>query len=165
VLAWRMREPVRGAHERRAMGASEEAALTEEAPPSFAEGWRIVWKIESLRRIWYSLPFLAVALIGFASLSSVLYEQVFDLDERARGFVAAAVEPAQLIGLIVGALGRALHPGKDPLGWLLTLALGVVSLIIAGVIFSNGVLEFIVGIVVAAVLLAIWARLAPRAAH
>ena len=45
------------------------------------------------------------------------------------------------------------------------LALGVVSLIIAGLIFSNGVLEFIVGIVVAAVLLAIWARLAPRAAH
>ena len=54
--------------------------------------------------------------------------------------------------------------GQDPLGWLLTLALGVVSLIIAGVIFSNGVLEFIVGIVIAAVLLAIWARMAPRTA-
>lgn len=103
VLAWRMREPIRGAHERRAMGASEEAALTEEEAPSFAEAWRIVWKIESLRRIWYSLPFLAVALIGFASLASVLYEQLFDLDEQARGFVAAAVEPAQLIGLIIGA--------------------------------------------------------------
>ena len=103
VLAWRMREPIRGAHERRAMGASEETAMTEEASPSFAESWRIVWKIESLRRIWYSLPFLAVALIGFASLASVLYEQLFDLDERARGFVAAAVEPAQLVGLIIGA--------------------------------------------------------------
>jgi branched-chain amino acid transport system ATP-binding protein len=103
VLAWRMREPIRGAHERRAMGASEETAMTEEAAPSFAESWRIVWKIESLRRIWYSLPFLAVALIGFSSLASVLYEQLFDLDERARGFVAAAVEPAQLVGLIIGA--------------------------------------------------------------
>jgi len=70
-----------------------------------------------------------------------------------------------IVGLIVGALGRALHPGKDPLGWLLTLALGVVSLIIAGLIFSDGVLAFVVGIVIAAVLLAIWARLAPRAAH
>jgi len=103
VLAWRMQEPIRGAHERRAMGASEDAALTEEASPSFAEAWRIVWKIESLRRIWYSLPFLAVSLIGFASLASVLYEQLFGLDERARGFVAAAVEPAQLVGLIIGA--------------------------------------------------------------
>ena len=35
------------------------------SPPSFAEGWRMVWKIETLRRIWYSLPFLATALIGF----------------------------------------------------------------------------------------------------
>ena len=70
-----------------------------------------------------------------------------------------------IVGLIVGALGRALHPGKDPLGWILTLVLGVVSLVIAGLIFSNGVLEFIIGIIIAAVLLAIWARLAPRAAH
>lgn len=70
-----------------------------------------------------------------------------------------------IVGLIVGALGRLLHPGKDPLGWILTLALGVVSLIIAGLIFSSGVLEFIVGIIIAAVLLAVWARVAPRAAH
>ena len=70
-----------------------------------------------------------------------------------------------IVGLVVGALGRLLHPGKDPLGWILTLVLGVVSLIIAGLIFSNGVLEFIIGIIIAAVLLAIWARVAPRAAH
>jgi uncharacterized membrane protein YeaQ/YmgE (transglycosylase-associated protein family) len=67
-----------------------------------------------------------------------------------------------IVGLIVGALGRLLHPGKDALGWILTLVLGVVSLIIAGLIFSNGVLQFIIGIIIAAVLLAIWSRLAPR---
>jgi uncharacterized membrane protein YeaQ/YmgE (transglycosylase-associated protein family) len=70
-----------------------------------------------------------------------------------------------IVGLIVGALGRALHPGKAPMGWILTLALGVISLIIAGLIFSNGVLEFIVGIVIAVVLLVIWSRMAPRMAH
>jgi uncharacterized membrane protein YeaQ/YmgE (transglycosylase-associated protein family) len=70
-----------------------------------------------------------------------------------------------IVGLIVGALGRALHPGKDPMGWILTLVLGVLSLIIAGLIFSNGVLEFIIGIIIAAVLLVIWSRWAPRAAH
>ena len=69
-----------------------------------------------------------------------------------------------IVGLIVGALGRLLHPGKDPLGWILTLVLGVVSLIIAGLIFSSGVLEFVVGIIIAAVLLAIWSRVAPRTA-
>src|SRR5580765_723868 len=85
VLAWKMKEPVRGTWERRAMGASEDAINTEEIAPSFAESWRIVWKIESLRRIWYSLPFLAASLIGFGSLASLLYDQVFNLDERARG--------------------------------------------------------------------------------
>jgi uncharacterized membrane protein YeaQ/YmgE (transglycosylase-associated protein family) len=69
-----------------------------------------------------------------------------------------------IVGLIVGALGRALHPGKDPLGWILTLALGVISLILAGLIFSSGVLEFVVGIIIAAVLLVIWSRVASRTA-
>jgi branched-chain amino acid transport system ATP-binding protein len=103
VLAWRLQPPVRGAHERRAMGASEEAVATEEEAPSFAEGWRLVWKIETLRRIWYSLPFLAASLIGFVSLASLLYDEVFGLDEKARGFVAASTEPIQLVGLVVGA--------------------------------------------------------------
>ena len=103
MLAWRLREPKRGVFERRAAGASEAAAQTEEATPSFAESWRIVWKVESLRRIWYALPFLAVSLVGFSVLASLLYEQVYDLDERARGIIAACVEPAQLLGLIIGA--------------------------------------------------------------
>ncbi len=51
VLAWRLQPPVRGGHERRAMGASEEAVATEEESPSFAEGWRLVWKIETLRGV------------------------------------------------------------------------------------------------------------------
>jgi ABC-type branched-subunit amino acid transport system ATPase component/predicted MFS family arabinose efflux permease len=103
VLAWRLKEPVRGAHERRLAGGSEEAIATEEASPSFAEGWRLVWRIPTLRRIWWSLPFLAASLIGFTALGSLLYEQVFGLDERARGFVSAAVEPSAFVGLIIGA--------------------------------------------------------------
>ena len=67
-----------------------------------------------------------------------------------------------IVGLIVGALGRLLHPGRDPMGWILTLVLGVVSLVIAGLIFSSGVLQFVIGIIIAAVLLAIWSRVAAR---
>ena len=65
-----------------------------------------------------------------------------------------------IVGAIVGALGRFLHPGRDPMGWILTIVLGIVSLLIAGVIFSSGVLQFIVGIIIAAVLLVIWSRVA-----
>ena len=102
LLGLRLVEPSRGIQERKAMGVTD-ALYTEEPPPSFAEGWRMVWKIESLRRIFYSLPFLAASLIGFSSLAAILYEQKFGLDEVQRGWVAAAAEPAQLVGLVIGA--------------------------------------------------------------
>src|SRR3546814_16855090 len=85
------------------MGSSDVVVETEEEPPSFAEGWRLVWKIESLRRIWYSLPFVAASLIGFVSLGALLYAEAFQLDEVERGFVAASTEPMQVLGLIIGA--------------------------------------------------------------
>ena len=103
VLALRLREPVRGRWERLATGVSTEVADTEESAPSFSESWRTVHKVRSLKRIWYSLPFLATGLVGFVTLASLLYEQEFGLDERARGVAAAIAEPFQLLGLIVGA--------------------------------------------------------------
>jgi uncharacterized membrane protein YeaQ/YmgE (transglycosylase-associated protein family) len=66
-----------------------------------------------------------------------------------------------IVGAIVGALGRLLHPGRDPLGWILTILLGIGSLLIAGVI-ADGFWQFVLGIVIAAVLLVIWSRLAAR---
>ena len=45
----------------------------------------MVWKVESLRRIFYALPFLAASLVGFASLASLLYQQKFGLDVVQRG--------------------------------------------------------------------------------
>jgi ABC-type branched-subunit amino acid transport system ATPase component/predicted MFS family arabinose efflux permease len=101
-IALRLREPVRGKWERQAMGASDDVIATEETAPSYAESWRTVQKIESLKRIWWSLPFLATALIGFVALASLLYEQQFGLDDRARGIASAIAEPFQLVGLVLG---------------------------------------------------------------
>ena len=63
-----------------------------------------------------------------------------------------------IVGAIVGALGRLLHPGADPMGWIVTILIGIASLVIAGVIFSSGWLQFIVGVIVAAILVAIVGR-------
>lgn len=114
VVGLRMKEPIRGAHERRAMGATEEAIATEEEPPSYAEAWRMMWKIESLKRIWFALPFLAASLIGFGTFASLLYDEVFNFDERARGVLAAAVEPAGLVGLVIGARIGTRLMARDP---------------------------------------------------
>lgn len=60
-----------------------------------------------------------------------------------------------IVGAVVGALGRLFHPGRDPMGLLLTILIGISSLVIAGVIFANAVLEFVVGIIVAVILVAL----------
>ena len=63
-----------------------------------------------------------------------------------------------IVGAIVGALGRLFHPGSDPMGWLLTIAIGIISLLIAAII-SSGWLAFIIGVVVAIVLVALVGRM------
>ena len=62
-----------------------------------------------------------------------------------------------IVGAIVGALGRLFHPGVDPMGWIVTIALGVISLIIGGVI-ANGFWAFVIGVVIAVILTAIYGR-------
>ncbi|MGI9603578.1 MAG: MFS transporter [Acidimicrobiales bacterium] len=114
AMAFRLPEPKRGVQERRAMGADEATAQTEEQPPSYAEAWRMCWKIATLRRIFVALPFLAASLTGFVSLAALLYEDQFGLDERGRGIAAAATEPAQLLGLIIGASVATKLFVKDP---------------------------------------------------
>jgi uncharacterized membrane protein YeaQ/YmgE (transglycosylase-associated protein family) len=64
-----------------------------------------------------------------------------------------------IVGLIVGALGRLISPGRDPMGLLMTIVIGVASMLIAGFIF-DGILQWIVGIVVAVILVAVYARFA-----
>jgi ABC-type branched-subunit amino acid transport system ATPase component/MFS family permease len=160
VLGLRVKEPVRGGHERRAMGASEEVILTEEAPPSFGEAMRLCHRIESLRRIWWGLPFLAAALVGFAGLASLFYEEVFQLDERARGFVAAAVEPAQLIGLIVGARIGTKLVARDP--GLILRFVGVLSFVAAGLLAGFALSPWLwMSVVFNALVTAVFAAIVP----
>ena len=102
ILGWRLTEPLRGHYEREAAGANADAIATDEVPPSFAESVRILWQVRTLRRIWYSLPFLAVSIIGLVTLTSLYYDQVFHLNEAARGFIGAATEPAAVVGLSLG---------------------------------------------------------------
>lgn len=64
-----------------------------------------------------------------------------------------------IVGAIVGALGRLFHPGRDPMGFIITTIIGIAALVIAGLIFSSNALQFIVGIVVAIVIVAIVGRL------
>jgi uncharacterized membrane protein YeaQ/YmgE (transglycosylase-associated protein family) len=59
-----------------------------------------------------------------------------------------------IAGLVIGALGRLVHPGKDPIPIWLTLVIGVAAAIIAGLLIS-GILGFILAVIIAVVLVAL----------
>jgi uncharacterized membrane protein YeaQ/YmgE (transglycosylase-associated protein family) len=64
-------------------------------------------------------------------------------------------------GLMVGALGRLVHPGRDPMSLPLTIGIGVAAMFIAGFVlrpllgFGGG---FVTAVVVAIVLVWLFAR-------
>ncbi|AFA71171.1 transglycosylase-associated protein [Gordonia polyisoprenivorans VH2] len=80
---------------------------------------------------------------------------------------------AIIVGLIVGALARLLMPGKQDIGVIMTIVLGIVGSLVGswltyqlGYNNSNGgweVIPFIVGIVVAIVLIAGYLAIRGRA--
>jgi ABC-type branched-subunit amino acid transport system ATPase component/MFS family permease len=127
ILGLRLVEPVRGVQEREAMGMAGEALRTEEPSPSFAEAWRMVWKIGSLRRVFYALPFLAASIIGFASLAALLYQHAFGLGTVHRAYIAAITEPVQLVGLIIGARFGSRLITRDPALIMRFLALSAIA--------------------------------------
>jgi uncharacterized membrane protein YeaQ/YmgE (transglycosylase-associated protein family) len=60
-----------------------------------------------------------------------------------------------ITGLIVGALGRLVHPGSDPMPIWLTIVIGIAASLIVGLIVGSGILAFVLAVVVAAVLVAL----------
>jgi MFS family permease len=101
LLAARLREPVRGFHERRAAGADDAAALIEQPPVSARAAVRELSRIRTIRRIWFAAPFLAIALFGIPTLLSLVYDDVFGLDAGQRGLIATVIEPLQIVGVVV----------------------------------------------------------------
>ncbi len=61
-------------------------------------------------------------------------------------------------GLVVGALGRLLHPGRDPMSVPMTIGLGIIAMLVAGLVvrpllgFGGG---FVTAVVIAVLL--VWA--------
>jgi uncharacterized membrane protein YeaQ/YmgE (transglycosylase-associated protein family) len=63
-----------------------------------------------------------------------------------------------LIGAVIGVLARFFKPGADPMGWILTIILGIVGAWAGGYVaaalgLTGGVMGFVVSIVCAIVLL------------
>jgi uncharacterized membrane protein YeaQ/YmgE (transglycosylase-associated protein family) len=68
-----------------------------------------------------------------------------------------------IAGIIVGALGRLVNPGPDPMGWLVTIAIGVASLLIVGLLLEGalGFWAYVLAVIVAAILVTLVQRVLP----
>jgi hypothetical protein len=121
---------------------------------------RILAEVRTIRRIWWAVPFLAIALFGVPNLLSLVYEDVYGLDAAARGAIAAGVEPLQVAGVFLAMPRVANVAMRDP-GFLLRFVavVGVVDGVLLVILaFSPNV---VVAIAMHALLAASIGTLAP----
>ncbi|HEV2308936.1 MAG TPA: MFS transporter, partial [Acidimicrobiia bacterium] len=71
-------------------------------PPTFAEAVRVLFARRSMRHLYFALPFLAVTALGFRSFGDLVYRNLFHQDAAARALIAACVQPAGVVGLVIG---------------------------------------------------------------
>ncbi len=148
----RMREPVRGYFERRALGATEDEATIVDEPPSFGEASRTIFGIRTLRRLFLANIFDSAAqrIYGLASVFYFFQEYGLDVEERGlliAGFGLAALpatyigggltdtfnrrRPSQVLTLfgaasLVTALGTLVLPTSPPL-WVIFISGATIS--------------------------------------
>ena len=134
VLGLRVKEPVRGEHERRAMGASDEAVHDRGGAAELRRGaGASAVASRRLRRIWWALPFLAASLIGLR----VARRPLLRGGVRARRASPRRSWPPRWSrpsssGSIVGARIGTKLVARDP--GLILRFLGVLSFIAAGLL-------------------------------
>ncbi|MEJ2829148.1 GlsB/YeaQ/YmgE family stress response membrane protein [Lysobacter sp. CCNWLW52] len=59
-----------------------------------------------------------------------------------------------IIGAVIGVLARFFKPGADPMGWILTILLGIAGAYVGSLLYAGGgMIGFIVSIICAVVLL------------
>ena len=79
---------------------------------------KVLHNVRTIRRIWWAVPFLAIALFAVPNLLSLVYEDVFGLNSAARGAIAAGIEPLQVAGVFLAMPWVAKVAMRDP-GFLL----------------------------------------------
>ena len=63
-------------------------------------------------------------------------------------------------GAVIGLLARLIKPGADPMGWIMTILLGIVGAVIGGYLYAgHGMMTWVVAILAAVVLLFVFEML------
>jgi branched-chain amino acid transport system ATP-binding protein len=100
TLYFTVREPVRGEQDRLAMGADAQTAQRQQAPAGWKESWRALNSVQTLRRIWFAMPFLSAASFIFVLLP-IYFAVEWHLGAATYGLVAAAEAAMTLAGQVL----------------------------------------------------------------
>ena len=113
-FAARLREPVRGGHERRLAGGDEELVALEEEPATLGEAFRMLSRFPTTNRIFMGLALAAAGSLGLGVFRNVLYDEVFDVGASGRGIIGSVAEAAAIAGLVGGAVVLKRRAGDRP---------------------------------------------------
>ncbi len=130
-----LKEPIRGYHERKAMGASEEVACTEDEPLSFAEGCRATWSVRTVRRTVIADLFTGGADAIVTLFFVFFLAEVYNLDALERGIVFLPAVVARLAGGFVGGAVVDRLTRRNPSRVLLVLGIYGLMLVPAPVVY------------------------------
>ncbi|MGH2812314.1 MAG: MFS transporter, partial [Actinomycetota bacterium] len=129
AFALRLREPLRGETEDSALAA--EAGREEPIP--LARGWRWLFSVPSLKRLYVSAFFGGGAIFALLAFIAQYFNDVFGIEETGRGLIGGGNGVAQLVGIIIGAI-VADRLRSRTLGKMAAVAAAAVSIIGVGVL-------------------------------
>jgi branched-chain amino acid transport system ATP-binding protein len=95
-------------------GGDPDRAEPPDEPATVPETARVIATTRSLRRIYYSLPFLLGTVFGFGFYATAYYENVFHQDAADRALLFGLAEPGAVIGLVIGAVVLPRRIAADP---------------------------------------------------
>ncbi len=130
LLTARMTEPGRGT----SLGLTQDTTGA-----GFAESFRMLSRVRSLRRTWWAAVLFGAGTVPFATYLSLFFNDVYDVSPSVRGAISAIFAVGGLAGLVLGGKLSQDQVNRGRPAWL--------SLVNGGM-----VLEFAVGILLMAVL-------------
>jgi branched-chain amino acid transport system ATP-binding protein len=112
IMGLFLREPGGTRSEHRA--SDQPIAAEHGEPATFGEATRVLFAHRSVRRIFYSLPFLAVSVIGVQHFADLLYRNVFHQGASQCALILAVAQPGAFIGLVLGFVVVQRRMANDP---------------------------------------------------
>ncbi|MEY2424686.1 MAG: branched-chain amino acid transport system ATP-binding protein [Actinomycetota bacterium] len=99
---FRLREPVRGFMERRAMGASDDVAVQEDEPLSLGEAFRTVMRVRTLRRTFLATSIDGPSTVALGLFFPLMLSQYYGLTATERSLIFIPTIVSGFIGTLVG---------------------------------------------------------------